>query len=363
MPGFEPFAFLYRRDLNQVIVSAASLLFLDNVMYAFAWLNVKATTSQSVGDYLMMLRYWDPARGRPPKPLDALCIKRDPADQKVDDFAARGFNIAVVSALLHDTATHSMAMKAMLRSRRRSRAPTRRAADRFALNVIARTVRSRSASPNCLHHGLSVENRADFASDAAYQQSLGARTHPLSPQRLQAFAQHLELRVGRLCQRVQAGRQGERDAACDNDPDPVAAGCRREHAAFLGHDRPHGQPGRSRAAPEGRASRAAVPGPRGDRPVLRWISPRRRSSSAARRSRWIRVLERYGDSMSGSYSYGSGLRPAQGRGEGRYADLSLVDGPDSGNGVLTLQDGRYRGTFGSGTANSGDGTIAISKAQ
>ena len=27
VPGFEPFAFLYRRDLNQVIVSAASLCF------------------------------------------------------------------------------------------------------------------------------------------------------------------------------------------------------------------------------------------------------------------------------------------------------------------------------------------------
>ena len=54
--GFEPFAFLYRRDLNQVLVSAASLLFLDDVMYAFAWLNVKGYDIQSVGDYLMMLR-------------------------------------------------------------------------------------------------------------------------------------------------------------------------------------------------------------------------------------------------------------------------------------------------------------------
>jgi len=30
---------------------------------------------------------------------------------------------------------------------------------------------------------------------------------------------------------------------------------------------------------------------------------------------------------------------------------------------LTLKDGSYRGTFGSGTANTGDGTITISKAQ
>ena len=47
-----------------------SLLFLDDVMYAFAWLNVKNYDIQSVGDYLMMLRYWDP--GRTPFTMDTV---------------------------------------------------------------------------------------------------------------------------------------------------------------------------------------------------------------------------------------------------------------------------------------------------
>ena len=227
LPGFEPFAFLYRRDLNQVIVSAASLLFLDDVMYAYAWLNVKNYDIQSVGDYLMMLRYWDPARGRPPKPLDALCIKRDPADQKVADFAARGFNIAVVFALLHEYghAFHGHEGNAAV-------APAvsrtnEQAADRFALDVIARTGEVPIGVTELFFTmAYLFENRADFTSDAAYQQSLGARTHPLSPQRLQAFAQHLSSASGAYANAFKPGAKASAMLLAHNDPDPVAAGCR-----------------------------------------------------------------------------------------------------------------------------------------
>jgi hypothetical protein len=75
------------------------------------------------------------------------------------------------------------------------------------------------------------------------------------------------------------------------------------------------------------------------------------------------VFERYGDTVSGSYSYGAGFGRLKGEVRGDTLTYRWSMGRASGSGVLTLKDGSYRGTFGSGTANTGDGTITISKAQ
>jgi hypothetical protein len=363
VPGFEPFAFLYRRDLNQVIVSAASLLFLEDVMYAYAWLNVKGYEIQSVGDYLMMLRYWDPGRGRPPKPLDALCIKRDPADQKVSDFAARGFNMTAVFAMLHEYghAFHghegnAAVVPAVSRT-------NEEAADRFALDVIARTGEVPIGVTELFFiMAYLFENRADFASDAAYQQTLGARTHPLSPQRLQAFAQHLSSASGAYAQAFKPGAkasamlvaqmvQGLSLRVADEGTQRLSAMIGRTVSQDDLAPRQKGV----HLAPPCKSRQATGQGfdgyHRGEVVLGRTSFP----ADA--------VLERFGDAVSGSYSYGAGFGRIRGNVKGDSLSYRWSLGRQSGNGVLTLQNGNYRGTFGSGAASSGEGTIALSKAQ
>ena len=66
---YEPFAFM--AGGNTVIASAASLRFLEDIAMAYTWLDKKGYATQSVADYLLMLRYWPEDGGRPPKPWDA----------------------------------------------------------------------------------------------------------------------------------------------------------------------------------------------------------------------------------------------------------------------------------------------------
>ncbi len=363
LPGFEPFAFLYRRDLNQVIVSAASLLFLDDVMYAYAWLNVKGYDIQSVGDYLMMLRYWDPGRGRPPKPLDALCIKRDPADQKVADFAARGFNIAVVFALLHEYghAFHGHEGNAAV-------APAvsrinEEAADRFALDVIARTGEVPIGVTELFFiMAYLFENRTDFASDAAYQQTLAARTHPLSPQRLQAFAQHLSSSSGAYAEAFKPGAKASAMLLAQMIQSlalRVADDGTQRFSAMIGQT-----VSQDDLAPRQKGVHLAPPC-RARTATSQSFDGYHRGQVVLGRTPFTvdSVLERYGDTVSGSYSYGAGFGRLKGEVRGDTLTYRWSMGRASGNGVLTLKDGSYRGTFGSGTADTGDGTITISKAQ
>src|SRR6185312_6624076 len=68
----EPFA--YMAGGNTVIVSAASLHFLEDIVMAYTWLDEHGLSTQSLADYLLMLRYWNADKGRPPKPWTALCI-------------------------------------------------------------------------------------------------------------------------------------------------------------------------------------------------------------------------------------------------------------------------------------------------
>src|SRR4029077_20373983 len=363
LPGFEPFAFLYRRDLNQVLVSAASLLFLDDVMYAFAWLNVKGYDIQSVGDYLMMLRYWDPGRGGPPKPLDALCIKRDPADQKVADFAARGFNMTAVFAMLHEYGHAFYGHEGNAAVAPAVSRTNEEAADRFALDVIARTGEVPIGVTELFFiMAYLFENRTDYASDAAYQQTLAARTHPLSPQRLQAFAQHLSSSSGAY---AQAFKPGAKASALLLAQMVQSLSLR---VADVGIQRLSAMIGRTVSqddlAPRQKGVHLA--------PLCRTRAATGQSFDGYHRGEVIlgrtpctvhAVLERYGDVVSGSYSYGAGFGRLKGEVKGDTLTYRWSMGRTSGNGVLTLQNGSYRGTFGSGTANTGDGTMTISKAQ
>lgn len=359
LPGSEPFGFAFRRDRDLVIASTASLMFLEEVSYAYAWLNAKGYDIQSVGDYLMMLNYWDAGRGRPPKPLAALCITRDDSEAKIADLAARAFNIAAVFALLHEYG------HAFYRHAGNAAVPAaesrvnEEAADRFALDVIARTGDVPIGVTNLffimayLH-----ENRAFFKSDAEFQRSLAGRTHPLSPQRLQAFARHLSASSGAYAQSFRPGAKASALLLAqmisslalrvgDTDIQKLSATI---GASVSQDDLAPRRKGQHLAAPcNGRpASGQPFDG------VLRG-----RMTAGRTPFEIDVVLERYGDAVSGSYSYGAGFGRLKGSVNGATLNYRWTMSNTGGMGVLTLQDGTYRGTWGNGDSSTGAGALEM----
>jgi hypothetical protein len=71
------------------------------------------------------------------------------------------------------------------------------------------------------------------------------------------------------------------------------------------------------------------------------------------------VLERYGDAVSGSYSYGAGFGRLKGAVNGATLSYRWTMGNAGGRGVLTLQDGTYRGTWGNGDSSTGVGSLEM----
>ena len=126
-----------------------------------------------------MLRAWDSRNGRPPKPLDALCIPRNAWDIKeIADRATQIFDTEVVFALLHEYGHvfHGHVGGAQVRPED-SRA-NEQAADRFALDLLGRVG----------HVPLGVSLLFMTMSHLSAEV---ARTHPVSPDRLMAVARQL----------------------------------------------------------------------------------------------------------------------------------------------------------------------------
>lgn len=363
IPGREPFGFVYRSDRDQVSASAASLIFLEDIAYAYTWLNEKGYDLQSIGDYLMMLRYWDAARGRPPKPLAALCVPRDPADKKIAEFADDAFNLAAIFVLLHEYghAFYRHPGNAMVPAAT-SRA-NEEAADRFALDVIARTG-DVPLGVTVLFFTMAnlMESRASFADDAAYQRTLAARTHPLSPERLQAFARHLSASSAAY---ERAFKPGAKASAlvlaqmvqtlsllmADADVQRRSA----ENGLTVSQDD---------LAPRRKGVHLAPPC-NGVAPTGQSFDGYYRGNVLLGRTAFTvdAMFERHGDAVSGSYSYGAGFGRIRGVVKGDSLTYRWSMGRASGNGVLTQRDDGFRGTFGSGSAASGEGIIALSKSQ
>lgn len=185
----EPFGF--RAQGTEVILSVASLTFLDDLSAAAAWLTVHGYALATVTDYMMLLRRWTAADGPPPPPRSALCLPPDALDTpRVAARAQRMFDGLAMFVLLHEVGH-------VLHRHRPDVPPAQsreqeEAADRFALDILARL--------NEVPLGLAVlfpamahfqEVPAAAASDTAWRDMVGRHTHPLSPSRLRAAALHL----------------------------------------------------------------------------------------------------------------------------------------------------------------------------
>jgi hypothetical protein len=360
VPDHEPFGFM--AGGNEIVASTASIKFLEDIALAYTWLDMSGLATQSVGDYLMMLRYWDPRRGRPPKPLEALCIPPESSmDAKIVERATRVFDVATVFVLLHEYG-HALhrhpgnAAVAPAESRLNEQA-----ADRFALEIFTR-LKEPPIGVTVLFFMMSYlhENRSDYRSDDIYRATLAARTHPLSPDRLQAFARNLNAQAeiygkaflrGAQLSVLRLSLEVTQFAYLLSDPDiqRLSARIGRTVRPIDLAPRPKG---RHLSAPCN--SRAASGSP--------FDGTFRGKFLAGSTDFDLDVaLERNGEQVSGTFSYGAGFGDMEGKVTGDRLSYRWSLGADKGAGIMTMQGAAYRGTWGNGNSASDGGTFDLKK--
>jgi hypothetical protein len=73
------------------------------------------------------------------------------------------------------------------------------------------------------------------------------------------------------------------------------------------------------------------------------------------------VLERNGEDVSGTFSYGAGYGSMDGKASGNRLPYRWTLGADKGAGVMTQQGGEYRGTWGYGDSVTDGGRFELAK--
>jgi len=359
--GLEPLGFYAAGDA--IVASTASIRFLEDVALAYTWLDMNGYDTRTVADYLLMLRSWTERRGRPPAPLAALCVPDfGQAGERVEERARRVFNTVIVFAMLHELG------HVLFRHPGNQGVPpevsraNEEAADRFALDLFAR-IREVPLGVSLLFFTMAhlFENRAAFESDEAYQRALAARTHPLSPARLQSLARHLTAGAEAYARGFRPGAQAtalsvaleiSQLALLMADPDVQRLSARIGRTVQPEDLAPRPR-GRLLGMPCGTQIGQGQPFHGGFRGQI---------TDGTTPLDVDVVLTRHDDRVVGSYSFGAGYGRLEGTAEGSTLRYRWVLPPDSGEGVMTLQDGTYRGAWGRGGASTGSGSILLQAA-
>jgi hypothetical protein len=357
VPDNEPFAFM--AGGNTVIVSAASIRFLEDIVMAYTWLDTQGLSTQAVADYLLMLRYWDPARGRPPKPWDVLCVPENAFDlEPYGERARRVFNSAVVFALLHEYGHvfhgHPGNRAVAPEESRKNESE----ADRFALDMFAR-VGDVPLGVTILFFTMAHlhENQADFASDDLYRESLAARTHPVSPERVDKLSLYLSNNAQTFGQGL-GGSAAAMAVAIEVSQFSLLLGDRDIHqlSQWIGRSaEPQHLGPRARGRHLGLPCDAPAPGGQSFDGLFHGEITDGNTGLDV-----DTVLSRDGDRVTGSYSYGAGYGDIDGVVDGETLSYRWRLLSNEGAATLTYAgDGVYRGNWGVGNASTGGGDIRI----
>jgi len=359
LPGDEPFGF--RAQGGDVVLSTASLTFLDEIATAVAWLQGNGYSQQTVADYMMMLRNWRQVGGaaRPPAPREALCIPADALDDKrVERQALQLLNGMGIFVLLHEVGhvlhRHRAGPGVAPALSRAQEAE----ADRFALDVLARL--------NEAPLGLAVlftamvhfhEVHAAAAGDAAHRELVAGHTHPLSPSRLREVALHV---AGSGAGFVGDSRATAEHVARDirllagflGDLDLQRLIVRigdTVRPAHLGPRRPgrHLAPHCRAAAPSGLAFDGAFRGT---------------LTMEGTSFDMDLVLAQGSDGrVRGDLSYGAGFARLEGTASGTEVELRWQLPPDHGRVRATIRGDTLAGSWGEGEAATGGGTFVVQR--
>lgn len=304
----------------RVVLPVYSLKFLDDLCTAYAWLQIKGYSLETISDYTAMLRY---GKARPTPayaPLAALGIPADALDDKrVDELALGHFVTARTFILLHELGHihHGHRGGSGARSRMNEEA-----ADRFAAEVMART----PLPP--------LGSLVFFMADASWAGYPATKedTHPLSGARLRTLATRVEDR---------ALAQGLRQlAGLMDDPDIRTGFAAVGKSTTLASLKPR-RPGELHAQHQSGARHSSQADFSGS-----YVGQASQHGQAAFP---VRIdFRRAGDRVQGQYSFGVGLGSLVGRVDGRRLDFEWQWAGDYGRGVFAAsRDGKtFDGTWG-----------------
>ena len=356
----EPFGFYSTPD--QVVISTSSLKFLFDITLAERWLDMNGLDIGSVRDYLTMLQFWDASRGRPPEPLAALCIPPESAMvPKIVEMTDEIFNDAGLFVLLHEYGHVFYHHPGNLAVEPKQSRANEQAADMFALNIFARL----GAPPAGVSWFFYVAtNLLEFRTDAgsvSQQNSLASRTHPVSPERLQAVADNIAAWAEAYAKGFKTGSSASAMALAlqisqlgHTLADPVV----QRFTIQIGRtvspvDLAPRPKGRNLSAPcDGRSSSG-----------LPYDGTLRGTFHAGGVDTNLdMVLRQDGKNVSGSFGYGNGIGRVIGQAQNAKLTYHWTLGAESGVGVIAAQEGGYRGNWGYGAASTGGGTFELTKA-
>ncbi len=300
----------------RVVMPLYSLKFPDDLCTAYAWLQIKGYSLETISDFTAMLRYGRASPTPALAPLAALGIPANALDDKqVDELALGHFVTARTFILLHELGhvVHGHRGGRGARSRMNEEA-----ADRFAAEVMART-----PLPPL---GSLVFFMAD-ASWAGYPTS-EADTHPLSGARLRTLAERVEDR---------GLAQGLRQlAGLMDDPDIRTGFAAAGKTATFASLKPH-HPGELPRA----AASAATEAYSGS-----YVG---RATQLGEAAFPVRIdFRRTGERVQGQYSFGVGIGSLAGRIDGRRLNFEWQWAGNHGRGVFhASRDGKtFDGTWG-----------------
>lgn len=355
IPSREPYAYAADTQGRTIYMSIQSLKFFDELSIAMAWLDRNGYVIQSTIDYLTLLRHWD-RPDSPPRPFKALCIPDDALDNTdVDSLSQKMFATAIFFVMAHEIGhiVHGHGgYEGISREEARRREEE---ADAFALEVLARTgdlplgIVTLFLSMTYLQ-----EARTNFFSDNAHRLALAARTHPLSAERISAFAGRLSEEAssftgGGLSLVTVAGMAMELMQVANLllDVDRLAAlRASTLTPADLGPMKPGDQ-----------LSRACRPLQGEGEP----FAGRLKGTATVNAVDFDldAELDRVGDRVTGRSSYGIGISRLEGFVDGNTLFYRWQLGEETGRGVLTLLGGTYVGTWGGGETEAGGGTFTL----
>ena len=359
VPGLEPFGFYSAGD--HIAASTASLKFLFEVALAERWLDMNGFAITSVSDYLTMLRYWDASRGRPPKPLATLCIPPEPSiDPKIVESAEQIFNDAAYFVLLHEYGHALYRHPGNLSVAPAQSRANEQAADLFALNIFARRESAPLGVPWFFYVSTQMLEFSPNAGSVSQQALLAARTHPVSPDRLQAAASQIVTQANAYAKGFKPGARAS----------PMTLALEITRLGYLLAD-----PSVQRFSV--RIGQTVSPVDLAPRPKGRNLSapcngraPSGLPYDGTLRGKFVggrtefnvdMVLAQDGEAVSGSFSYGNGVGRVNGIVKDGMLTYHWILGSESGAGVIAAQNGSYRGTWGYGTAAAGGGTLDLKK--
>jgi hypothetical protein len=204
--GSHPANFYSIPSAKRIVFPVSSLRFLRDVVAAYAWLSVQGYDLQPVTDYLCMIKYQWPSqlpRGRH-TPMEALGVP--PAaldDRRVASRFQQLFGTMIVFILGHELGHihHQHGGYGGLSPEIARR--QEQEADAFAMSLVQRLGEAPVGAPLFFHIMAHLES---FAGDPDFRQDRANRTHPLSTQRIEALAAHMERNAERFAARAGGSR-------------------------------------------------------------------------------------------------------------------------------------------------------------